>query len=105
MHSQCQAGCKQRIENCSVQFDRVPPGSSTMEPHEAHSSKVSPGIKNDKKDSGMIRKDKMVEAVCNNNSKNLFEEVCKMNASKRSSTVSVDGMTDDNDIFNVFGDK
>ncbi len=40
----------------------------------------------------------MAEAVCNNN-RSLFDEVRKMNANKhkRSSTVSVDGMTDEDD--------
>ncbi len=54
-----------------------------------------------KKDNELIRKDKMTEAVCNNNSKDLLDEVRKMNAKKRDSPVSVDGMTDDDDISNV----
>ncbi len=54
-----------------------------------------------KNDSVMIRKDKMSEAVSNNSSRNLFDEVKQMNVSKRSITMSVEEMAGD-DVSNVF---
>ncbi len=52
-----------------------------------------------------IRKEKMAEAVYHNNSRDLFSEVRKMNARKRSQLVSVDGKAENNDICQIFSDK
>ncbi len=40
-----------------------------------------------------------------NNSRDLFSEVRKMNAGKRSQPVSVDGKGEHNDICHIFSDK
>ncbi len=47
----------------------------------------------------------MAEAVYHNNSRDLFSEVRKMNAGKRSQPVSVDGKAENNDICQIFSDK
>ncbi len=47
----------------------------------------------------------MAEAVYHNNSRDLFSEVSKFNASKRSQPVSVDGKVDNNNICQIFSDK
>ncbi len=47
----------------------------------------------------------MAEAVNNNNSRNLFAEVRKMNTSKKSNYVSVDGMAGDEKISQLFSNK
>ncbi len=52
-----------------------------------------------------IRKEKMAEAVYHNNVRDLFSEVRKMNAGKRSKPVSVDGKADNNDICQMFSDN
>ncbi len=52
-----------------------------------------------------ISKEKMAEAVYHNNSRDLFSEVRKMNAGKRSQPVSVDGRAENNNICQMFSDK
>ncbi len=47
----------------------------------------------------------MAKAVYHNNSRDLFSEVSKMNAGKRSQPVSVDGKADNNNICQMFSDK
>ncbi len=47
----------------------------------------------------------MAEAVYHNNSRDIFSEVRKMNAGKRSQPVSVDGKAENNDICQIFSDK
>ncbi len=52
-----------------------------------------------------IRKEKMAEAVYDNKNRDLFSEVRKMNAGKRSQPVSVDGNAENNDISQIVSDK
>ncbi len=47
----------------------------------------------------------MAEALYNNNSRDLFAEVRKMNARKKSNPVSVDDMAMDEEISQLFGNK
>ncbi len=47
----------------------------------------------------------MVEAVYNNNSRDLFADLRKMNARKKSNPVSVDGMAGDQEISQLFSNK
>ncbi len=56
-------------------------------------------------DHDLVRKEKMAEAVNNNNCRYLFAEVRKMNARKKSNPVSVDGMTGDEEISQLFSNK
>ncbi len=58
------------------------------------------------KDKENIRKEKMAEAVYKNDNRNLMAQVHKMNATKKTSPISVDGLTDDDDeICTLFSDK
>ncbi len=47
----------------------------------------------------------MAEAVYNNNTRDLFAEVRKMNARKKSNPISVDGMAGDEEICQLFSNK
>ncbi len=58
-----------------------------------------------KRDHDSVRKDKMEEAVYNNNSRDLFAKVRKMNARKQSNPVSVDCMAGDEEISQLFSNK
>ncbi len=55
------------------------------------------------KDNANIRKEMIAEAVHKNDDRNLMVEVHKMNATKK--TISVDGLTDDDEICSLFNDK
>ncbi len=52
-----------------------------------------------------IRKEKMAEVVYHNNTRDLYSEVRKMKASKRSQPLSVDGKAENNGICQMFSDK
>ncbi len=120
MNSYYQGVCTQRTEECRVEWlcdrfhqealhwhhrwkvDGIPhQGCYTSEMRRLTRARYHQVLKMVKKDNEMIRIDMMAEAVCNDISKDLCEEVWKMNANKRSSPVSVNGMTDDDEVSNV----
>ncbi len=57
------------------------------------------------KDNENIRKEKMAEAVYKNDNRNLIAEVYKMTATKKTSPISMDDLTDDDEICSLFSDK
>ena len=56
------------------------------------------------KDHDNIVKEKLAEAACNSN-RDLWSEVKKLNASKKTSPICVDGCTDDGKIASIFNEK
>ena len=57
------------------------------------------------KDNESIRKEKVAEAMSKNGTRDLYSEVRNMTAGKRTNLISVDGLTDDNDLYHLFSKK